>query len=143
MARVLVAVTGLLPSTALALWTKTSAIEGGAFFDEWDFFADGDPTHGYVAYQTRDAAAAQNLTVAEDGAPVFVGSQTAPGGPRASVRLASKKTYSNYVAVFDVAHAPTGCGSWPAFVARAEIAPVRSLSFRGDDASSSVARARS
>ncbi|KAJ6534325.1 hypothetical protein B0H19DRAFT_1241464 [Mycena capillaripes] len=36
------------------------------------------------------------------------------GAGKNSVRLSSKNTYSTHVAVFDIAHMPQGCGTWPA-----------------------------
>lgn len=34
---------------------------------DWQFYTDGDPTHGLVNYQSREDAIRKNLAVVQDG----------------------------------------------------------------------------
>lgn len=44
----------------------------------------------------------------------FTTTLSSSGPGRNSVRLRTKKTYTNHLAVFDIRHMPQGCGTWPA-----------------------------
>jgi hypothetical protein len=89
---------------------------GTNFLENFNFWATGDPTHGYVKYVSQaDAQSDGLLNVTAN--QVFIYSDhtkvaTSPG--RLSVRLSSKKTYTEGLFIFDLTHMPTGCGTWPA-----------------------------
>ncbi|KAL1974921.1 hypothetical protein VTN31DRAFT_5125 [Thermomyces dupontii] len=90
--------------------------EGRNFFDQFRYWSDPDPTHGFVVYLNAEGAAYSNLTYASDDAAVIkVDTQydNAIGG-RNSIRIESKRTYDRGLFIFDIAHAPHGCGTWPA-----------------------------
>jgi len=91
--------------------------QGQTFFDGWNFFADADPTHGNVIYQSKENA--KDLAyVQSDGTAVMKVdnvTQVAPGGNRRSVRITSKAAYNGALVIGDFwafAHGPT---VWPAF----------------------------
>ncbi|KAI0344086.1 putative laminarinase [Trametopsis cervina] len=108
----------LLPS---ALGVKYGLVDnwiGAAFLSTFVHENIPDPTHGRVNYVDQATALAQNLTYAQGDAFVIRADHTtvlSPSGPgRNSVRVRSVKTYTTHVAVFDIAHMPEGCGTWPA-----------------------------
>ncbi|PWY97448.1 hypothetical protein BCV70DRAFT_143002, partial [Testicularia cyperi] len=104
-------------SATSANWTQTAAMVGNDFFDAFDWYTQTDPTNGLVNYQSMANAQSQNLSfVDSDGHFVMAvsTSETALQG-RNSVRITSKKAYSDGVYVLNVTHVPTGCATWPAF----------------------------
>lgn len=91
----------------------------GDFFSKWDFISADDPTHGFVDYVTAERAVQENLVKTTDNG-IFIGvdnhSQVPFGSRgRASVRLESIQRYNDGLFIISLEHAPTGCGSWPAF----------------------------
>ncbi|KAI9890668.1 MAG: hypothetical protein M1814_003737 [Vezdaea aestivalis] len=89
----------------------------GTFWDQWNWYSAGDPTHGHVKYLTRDAASAAGLLGTADGAVTFAADSknVAPGG-RPSIRLESKAVYNHGLFIADFSHVPdSACGSWPAY----------------------------
>lgn len=89
---------------------------GRAFFSKWDFWSEPDPSHGSVKYVDRETAEAEGLVVAKDDAAyISVDVVTTAKSGRYSVRLESKATYNSGLFIIDVAHVPTGPGTWPAF----------------------------
>ena len=67
-------------------------------------------------YLNQPAAQALNLSYATDNSAVIrvdTSNVNAVAG-RYSVRITSKKTYDTGLFIFDVLHAPYGCGTWPA-----------------------------
>jgi len=100
------------------LSTQSSSItcKGEAFFDCFDFFSGDDPTHGDVTYLTRAEAERDHLvgTSGSSGA-VFMASTTGTGARPKSIRLMTKQTYNKGLFILDVAHVPTGPGTWPAW----------------------------
>lgn len=102
---------------------------GTSFFDAWDFFTDSDPTHGLVNYVDADAAWDQGLvTTSNSSAELKVDATTwlDNGAYRNSVRIVSKKTFSiGSLVILDLARAPYGPASWPAFVSRERPSVVR------------------
>ncbi|ORY92650.1 concanavalin A-like lectin/glucanase domain-containing protein [Leucosporidium creatinivorum] len=92
---------------------------GTSFFDDWDFFTETDPTGGSVNYVDSDAAWAQGLvTASKDSAEIKVDSTSwlGNGDYRDSVRIVSKKTFHlGSLVILDLARAPYGPASWPAF----------------------------
>ncbi|KAF7712789.1 Endo-1,3(4)-beta-glucanase [Penicillium ucsense] len=89
-----------------------------SFFDQFNFFTDIDPTHGYVSYIDRSAATIRGL-IGATGSSVYIGvdaEHQASGSGRQSVRLTSTRSYGHGLFILDLAHMPGGvCGTWPAF----------------------------
>lgn len=84
------------------------------FFDMFTFFTAADPTKGYVDYVDRGTAESGGLI--STGSSVYMGvdhTNVATHG-RQSVRLSSTQIYNHGLFIIDVAHMPTGCGTWPA-----------------------------
>ncbi|KAK4250826.1 glycoside hydrolase [Corynascus novoguineensis] len=110
-------------STARAAsYGLVDAFDASNFFDEFDFFTEPDPTHGFVQYVDGDMANREGLAGFASGG-VYLGvdyNRTTMTG-RASVRVTSKKAYTRGLFVADIAHMPAGaagsssCGLWPAF----------------------------
>jgi len=90
------------------------------FFDQWDFVPADDPTHGTVDYITREDAERLELVRSHTNG-VFIGVDNTTvlnlteGRGRKSIRLESTKRYNDGLFIITLDHAPTGCGSWPAF----------------------------
>lgn len=100
-------------------YRKTADYAGQGFFDNFDFEDFPDPTHGRVNYVNKNTAIQQKLAVAPSADSFILRTDFTtvldPNGPgRNSVRIRSKKTFREHVAVFDVKHMPQGCGTWPA-----------------------------
>lgn len=119
----------LSPSQVYNLDTDYS---GSSFFSGWNFFADADPTHGFVTYLSQSDAQAAGLISAGNSAQMRVDSTTTlpipaskdaywgkNGVGRKSVRIESQKTWTHGLFIADLNHMPTssdaGCGTWPAF----------------------------
>ncbi|KAF3038499.1 hypothetical protein E8E12_006085 [Didymella heteroderae] len=87
------------------------------FYGAFDFFDTADPTNGFVKYVDEATARQTNLINASvtTGAQWGVDSTNETPDGRPSLRLVSKKKYNSGLVVMDVAHMPTGCGTWPAF----------------------------
>ncbi|KAJ4298902.1 hypothetical protein N0V90_004145 [Kalmusia sp. IMI 367209] len=108
------------------MFTDKKLDTGDTFFDEFDYFTGYDPTHGFVHYVDAEGSKAQNLTVSNSSVQsnslstkgtaflrVDSVDKNATTGRR-SVRITSRKTYDAGLFIFDVAHSPYGCGTWPA-----------------------------
>ena len=107
-----------LASIAAAKYTlQSDYVSGGNFFSNFDFFTSGDPTHGFVQYQSQAAAQSLGL-ISQSSSNVYIGaehSQKQPNG-RPSVRIQSHMTYNSGLFILDLQHMPGGiCGTWPAF----------------------------
>lgn len=89
---------------------------GPSFFDKFNYFSDEDPTNGFVVYVNKEAAQDLNLTHATDTSAVLRVDSFTPNAiaGRNSVRIESKNTYDEGLFIFDIIHAPYGCGTWPA-----------------------------
>lgn len=89
-----------------------------SFFDHFDFFTSGDPTHGYVTYVDQATAQSAGL-ISASGGSVYIGvdyTNVASGSGRRSVRISSKNSYTHGLIILDLSHMPGGiCGTWPAF----------------------------
>jgi len=88
------------------------------FFSSFDFFDGDDPTHGFVQYASARNANAHGLAGYGPNNMVYLGVdyKTAnPAAGRASVRVSSRKTYTQGLFLADIEHMPVGCGVWPAF----------------------------
>jgi hypothetical protein len=92
--------------------------EGNAFFSDFNFMAEADPTQGTVQYVSQSEAQSLGLAQVVSGNFQLRADHTTvvPSGQgRKSVRMESKATYdNNHVVIFNVNHVPTGCGTWPA-----------------------------
>ncbi|KAI0065071.1 2 beta-glucan [Artomyces pyxidatus] len=101
-----------------ATYHVSDTFQGSSFFSGFTFQTISDPTHGRVNYV--DQATAQNLGLATVSGSDFtlradhttVLSASGPG--RNSFRIQSNKQYNTHVSVYNIAHMPQGCGTWPA-----------------------------
>lgn len=88
---------------------------GESFFGNFDFYTKPDPTQGFVTYVDQQTAQERNLTYASSSsATIRVDTTSNATSGRDSIRLVSKNAYNGGLFVFDVAHVPYGCGTWPA-----------------------------
>jgi len=92
---------------------------GKNFFDGWDFWDQGDPTHGAVNFLGKSDAFKSGLAyIDDDGAAIMrVDNSTHlnEGQNRNSIRIQSQNTYNGGLFVLDVQNMPHGCAVWPAF----------------------------
>ena len=109
----------LLSTGVQAGYKLTDEFDKDNFFNEFDFFSAGDPTHGFVQY--TDAKTANDAKLAgfvDTGIYLGADHVTAnPGGSgRQSTRVSSKKTWTHGLFIADMAHMPSStCGVWPAY----------------------------
>jgi hypothetical protein len=107
----------LAVSTAFS-YRLHSNFSGNSFFDGWNFFTAGDPTHGTVDYVNEQTARSAGY-IGMRGNSVYIGCDTknkvTTGRGRQSVRLTSKDTYNSGLFIMDLSHMPTGCATWPAW----------------------------
>ena len=118
--------------TTSQVYNIDTTYAGPSFFSGWDFFADADPTHGFVTYLNQSAAQSNQLISAGRSAKMLVDSTTVLPVPadssaywgqngvgRKSVRIESQKSWTHGLFVVDLNHMPSsstgGCGTWPAF----------------------------
>ncbi|KAJ7683788.1 glycoside hydrolase family 16 protein [Mycena rosella] len=106
-------------SSALgATYQMSENIVGAGFYNSFNFETAPDPTHGRVNYVDQATATNTNLTFAAGNTFVLRADDKTVldpnGAGRNSVRISSKNAYTTHVAVFDMAHIPVGCGTWPA-----------------------------
>ncbi|TCD62347.1 hypothetical protein EIP91_007045 [Steccherinum ochraceum] len=113
-----VAAASVAPTALAATYSLSDNHVGSDFLSSFVHEAIADPTHGRVNYVDQATAIAQNLTYASGNTLILRADSKAtldPSGPgRNSVRIRSQKTYTTHVTVFDIAHMPEGCGTWPA-----------------------------
>ncbi|KAJ8586640.1 glycoside hydrolase family 16 protein [Rhizopogon salebrosus TDB-379] len=108
------AVVGTLGTT----YQRTSQLAGQSFLDAFHFEAIPDPTNGRVTYVDESTATADGLVSVANNKLILRADNTTtlsasdPG--RNSFRIVSNTQYSIHVAIFDIAHMPQGCGTWPA-----------------------------
>ncbi|KAI5922598.1 glycoside hydrolase family 16 protein [Camillea tinctor] len=94
---------------------------GQGLLDSFSFFTGNDPSHGFVDYQSRDDAVANNLVTIDDANRVRLGvdsnnTYTTRDKGRPSVRLTSNDEFTHGLFIADFAHMPaSSCGTWPAF----------------------------
>ena len=104
-------------ASAAIPYSVTDTFDASNFFSSFDFFDGGDPTHGAVKYNNAAIANTSALAgYAQDAIYVGVDYTTKnPDGGRQSVRLESKKEFTQGLIIADIAHMPKQvCGSWPA-----------------------------
>ncbi|KAF9218745.1 glycoside hydrolase family 16 protein [Gyrodon lividus] len=101
-----------------ATYSVTSNLVGQSFLNAFSWQAIADPTNGRVNYVSEATAQADGLVSVWGNQVVLRADSTttlSPSGPgRNSFRLESNAQYTTHVAVFDIAHMPQGCGTWPA-----------------------------
>ncbi len=86
-----------------------------AFLNNFYFADIPDPSGSTVEYVNKTIAWRLGMyKPGANGGFRFGADANRTGSPRKSVRLESNKKYGFGVYVFDVAHAPVGCGTWPA-----------------------------
>ncbi|KAG2158677.1 2 beta-glucan [Suillus bovinus] len=103
-----------------ATYQRSSQLAGQSFLDAFNFQAITDPTHGRVTYVNESAARADKLISVANNKLMLRADYTTklsssdPG--RKSFRIMSNSQYETHVAIFDIAHMPQGCGTWPAIL---------------------------
>jgi hypothetical protein len=104
-------------TSSSAAYTLKADLSSDNFFQNFNFFSEPDPTHGFVRYQDSTAAIQQGLAGLIDE-HIYLGvdyTHKDPAG-RASVRMESKPSFNTGLLIADIAHMPTNeCGTWPAF----------------------------
>ncbi|KAG1899021.1 2 beta-glucan [Suillus fuscotomentosus] len=104
--------------TSGATYQRSSQLAGQSFLDAFEFQAISDPTHGRVTYVNESTAKADKLVSVANNTLTLRADYTTklsssdPG--RKSFRIMSNSQYETHVAIFDIAHMPQGCGTWPA-----------------------------
>ncbi|KAF7311406.1 RNA-dependent RNA polymerase [Mycena kentingensis (nom. inval.)] len=96
-------------------WTRVDMYQGQSFLDQWDFFAEHDPTNGMVNYQTKDNAVNKKLATVEGNVLTLAVddfTQLPLNQYRDSVRISSKKKYSSGLFIADFSAMPASCGTW-------------------------------
>ncbi|KAJ6481084.1 glycoside hydrolase family 16 protein [Mycena sanguinolenta] len=114
-----ISVASTASSAFAATYSRSENIVGTGFYNSFNFEAIPDPTAGRVNYVNEATAKSQNLTFASDNTFILradsktvISDSSATG--RNSVRIRTNNAYTTHVAVFDIAHMPQGCGTWPA-----------------------------
>ncbi|OAX36221.1 glycoside hydrolase family 16 protein [Rhizopogon vinicolor AM-OR11-026] len=101
-----------------ATYRRTSQLTGQSFLDAFHFDAIPDPTNGRVTYVDESTAISDGLVSVDNNQLTLRAdytTQLSPSDPgRNSFRIVSNAQYSTHVAIFDIAHMPQGCGTWPA-----------------------------
>ncbi|KAI6121440.1 glycoside hydrolase family 16 protein [Pisolithus sp. B1] len=116
--RLVISVVLLAKTASAGTYSLASNLVGEGFLNAFSWQAIADPTNGRVNYVTESTAQADGLvsvsgnqvTLRADSTTVL--SSSDPG--RNSFRLQSNAQYTTHVAIFDIAHMPQGCGTWPA-----------------------------
>lgn len=112
----------LLAATPLseAAYQLSRNYAGTTFFNNFNFFTDLDPTHGFVDYVSQSEASASGLIRVTNGIArmgVDSSSRISPlAEGRRSVRIESKESFTYGLFLADIRHMPSSaCGTWPAF----------------------------
>lgn len=108
----------LANTVAAGTYSITSNLVGQKLLNAFSWQELSDPSHGRVNYVSASTAQSSGL-VSVSGNQVTLRADSTnyldPSGPgRNSFRLESYDQYTTHVAVFDIAHMPEGCGTWPA-----------------------------
>ncbi|KAF9038476.1 glycoside hydrolase family 16 protein [Panaeolus papilionaceus] len=100
-------------------WELVDYYRGESFLNDWEFFAQPDPTHGNVNYLNRQDAIKKKLAyVQPDGTTILKVdnfTQVPVGGNRDSIRINTKKKYNGGLFIADFWSMPHGCSVWPAY----------------------------
>lgn len=113
-ASALLPVLGLAAGSARAAYVLQDDYAPDTFFDQFEFFTEGDPTNGHVDYVDR--ATAEGAGLISTGSSVYMGADhtNIAASGRQSVRISSTQIYNHGLFIIDLGHMPTGCGTWPA-----------------------------
>ncbi|BEJ13584.1 hypothetical protein CspHIS471_0307580 [Cutaneotrichosporon sp. HIS471] len=102
-------------------WGLFQTTMGEDFYRDFDFVTFDDPTKGKTNYVDQDTARNRGLAWTRGNqfgmtcdTSSIVPNITSVRG-RDSVRIHSKGWFGEVLVVADIAHMPTGCGTWPAF----------------------------
>ncbi|KAF2502976.1 hyaluronidase, partial [Lophium mytilinum] len=102
-------------------YTVKKTWDASNFFDEFNFYSDVDPTHGFVNYVNKHTALNAGLAKITNG-KVRIGADSNsvldPNAKRGrkSVRLESKAQFDHGLLIGDFDHLPgSACGIWPSF----------------------------
>ena len=90
-------------------------VDPPTFYTNFDYFNAVDPAQGSAVYDNPIDAHNRNLTFTSPTSAVLrVDDKDSGPYGRHSARVSSKQTYNDGLFLFDVRHAPYGCGTWPA-----------------------------
>lgn len=115
-------------------YNPVKTYQGQDFFNDFNFFNDADPTHGFVTYVDQATARANNLARVDGNAFVMSVDSTNTydsskpyyninGVGRPSVRIEGKQSFTKGLWVADIGHMPASvCGTWPACKYRIDFA---------------------
>ena len=108
----------LLILTTHATYQLVNNYTPDTFGNQFKFFTDDDPTHGYVNYVDQNTAESLGLFKQQNG-KLYLGADNtniASGRGRNSIRISSRTRYTHGLFILDMDHMPDSqCGSWPAF----------------------------
>lgn len=108
----------LNPTIRRSSYAVVDTYQGENFFDDWSFFTDPDPTHGFVTYVSEETAQSTGLATVDGNGTAVIAVDSISSLPfginRNSVRISTQKTYNEGLFIYDVSHLPTGCSTWPA-----------------------------
>ncbi|KAH7883471.1 glycoside hydrolase family 16 protein [Phlebopus sp. FC_14] len=101
-----------------SVYSRSSCLTGQSFLDAFTWQTIVDPNYGRVNYVDETTArssglvsvSANQVTLRADSKKTL--NATGPG--RDAFRLSSNAQYTTHIAIFDIAHMPQGCGTWPA-----------------------------
>jgi len=104
------------PSYSKLNYSIADTFSGSNFYDNFDYFYGYDPTQGFVHYDNPTDSKARNTTFTTSTQAFLQVDTTETNATtgRHSARVSSKNTYNDGLFIFDVAHTPYGCGTWPA-----------------------------
>ncbi|KAI1761104.1 concanavalin A-like lectin/glucanase domain-containing protein [Hypoxylon sp. FL1150] len=95
---------------------------GQGLLDNFSFFTGHDPNNGFVDYQSKENALANNLVSIDDEySSVRLGvdwnsTYSTSDKGRPSVRLTSQDSFTHGLFIADIYHMPAStCGTWPSF----------------------------
>uniref|UniRef100_A0A914DZ49 GH16 domain-containing protein n=1 Tax=Acrobeloides nanus TaxID=290746 RepID=A0A914DZ49_9BILA len=110
-------IAGILTPATIS-WTLRETYDSTNFYSKFDFYTDGDPTHGYVDFVNQSVAQQKGLIAVNSNGTIYMGADhtnKATGRGRKSVRLSSKAAYNGGLFIHDLVHMPVGPGTWPAY----------------------------
>ncbi|KAJ7685943.1 glycoside hydrolase family 16 protein [Mycena rosella] len=95
-------------------WALSNQLEGQAFLDFFEYELSTNDNGGIAQYVN---GATSGLAYTSGSQVVLAVDDTPSASPRKAVRMHSKTTFNakdNNLLIFDVAHIPAVCGTWPA-----------------------------
>ncbi|KAF2817289.1 glycoside hydrolase family 16 protein [Mytilinidion resinicola] len=116
----LTSIIGLLVGSTAA-YTVKKTWDASNFFEEFNFYSDVDPTHGFVNYVDKSTASSAGLAKITNGKVIIGADSTSGLDPHAkrgrrSVRLESNAQFDRGLIIGDFDHLPgNACGIWPSF----------------------------